>query len=263
MSRVRSVSHAGVKLILNVLLVLVFIDIFVFLIAQIADGRAILWPLVGLWLLAAYIILPRIHRFLTKIYIPNYFVGRTRTGDGFYGDPVNLALIGSEEQLHQAMTAAGWARADDLSLQSSLKMTYTSLRKKSYPEAPVSSLYLFSEKQDFAYQKEVNGNPRVRHHVRFWQTPEDWWLPGGHEVDWLGAATFDRRVGLSLYTGQITHKIDDNTDEERDHVVKTMKNTKHVKDVEVVEHFTTAFRSRNGGGDRIETDGSLPFIYLK
>ena len=51
--------------------------------------------------------------------------------------------------------------------------------------------------------------------------PTGWLLPGGSAVDWLAAGTFDRSVGLSLFTLQITHKIDADTDVERDHIVAT------------------------------------------
>ena len=65
----------------------------------------------------AYLLLPRLHRILTRLYLPGYFIGRTRTSDGLLGDPVNLALRGDEAQIHAAMAAAGWTRADDVDLR--------------------------------------------------------------------------------------------------------------------------------------------------
>jgi len=212
-----------------------------------------------LWLFTAYLVLPRVHRILSKFYVPNYFIGRVRTADGLLGDPVNLAVIGSPENLKKVMTQAGWSEAEPLSLMSRVKMVWASVLKRSYPAAPVSSLFLFYKKQDYAFQKEVNGNPRKRHHVRFWHVPKGWRLPGGRKVDFVGAATFDRRVGLSLFTLQVTHKIAENTDEERDLVAKSLGKQKGV-DVEVVKYFTTAYHHRSGGGDQIKTDGALPFI---
>src|SRR3954451_14090898 len=55
------------------------------------------------WVLLAYLVLPRLHRILTTIYVPDYFIGRARTSDGLLGDPVNLALLGSEAEVHAAM----------------------------------------------------------------------------------------------------------------------------------------------------------------
>ncbi len=233
------------------------------LIGKIFDDDGFIVPFILLWVVTSYIVLPRVHRWLTKFYIPNYFVGRTRTGDGFYGDPVNVAFNGPEKKLHAAMRAAGWTIAEELNWKSSLKMVKFSILKKSYPHAPVSSLYLFSRKQDFAYQQEVNGNPHARHHVRFWATPKKWWLPGGRQADWLAAGTYDKSVGFSTLTGQITHKIEENTDEERDYIIKTLKDAGVLKNINVVKHFTSAFHDKNGGGDMIRTDGSLPFIDLK
>ena len=78
--------------------------------------------LVVFWALVAYLMLPRLHRVLTQLYLPGYFIGRTRTSDGLLGDPVNLALLGDEAQVHAAMARAGWIRADEVDLASSLRI---------------------------------------------------------------------------------------------------------------------------------------------
>lgn len=184
------------------------------------------WTLVlyfiPIWVMTAYLALPRIHATLTSIYVPHYFIGRTRTGDGLLGDPVNLAVDGTADEIHEAMQKAGWTRADPINMKSTWKIIWGTITRKSYPEAPVSSLYLFDRKQDFAYQMEVEGNPAQRHHVRFWRCPEGWLLPGGARVGWLAAGTYDRAVGFSLFTLQITHKIDENIDIERDFIVESV-----------------------------------------
>jgi hypothetical protein len=224
------------------------------------------WPMLLLlvfWVLLTYLLLPRLHRILTRIYVPGYFIGRARTSDGLLGDPINLALRGHEAQVHVAMTRAGWTRADDLSLQSGRKIFTSTLRRRSYHEAPVSPLQLFDRQQDFAYQQEVAGSPSKRHHVRFWRCPEGWLLPGGYAVDWLAAGTYDKSVGLSLFTLQVTHKIEEDTDIERDYIVETVRNGSPVVELEVIENFSTGYHSRNGGGDLIITDGNLPIIDVR
>lgn len=135
-----------------------------------------------------------------------------------------------------------------------------SVLRKSYPSAPVSHPYLFGRQEDFAYEREVNGNPARRHHVRFWKTPEGWSLPGGIAADWLAAATYDRSVGLSLFTGQVTHKIDAHIDLERDHFDRddSLRLTRCV--VGVIDRYFNAYHARNGGGDTIRTDGDLPVL---
>lgn len=224
------------------------------------------WPwllLLVFWVFVSYLLLPRLHRILTRLYIPGYFIGRARTSDGLLGDPVNLALLGSEAQVHHALRAGGWIRADDIDATSTRRIITSTLRRQSYPQAPVSPLHLFDRVQDFAYQQEVAGSPSKRHHVRFWRCPDGWMLPGGHAVDWLAAGTYDRKVGLSLFTFQVTHKIEENTDVERDFVVSSVMAADPCIDVEIIRNFSTGYHTRNGGGDLIETDGDLPILSLR
>ncbi|MFB8386240.1 LssY C-terminal domain-containing protein [Microbacterium sp. NPDC055910] len=215
------------------------------------------------WLLLAYLVLPRLHRILTTIYVPDYFIGRARTSDGLLGDPFNLAFLGEGGQIERAMRAAGWTKADPVTLASSVTIVTSTLRRRSYHEAPVSPLFLFGRQQDFAYQQEVDGNPAQRHHVRFWRCPDGWLLPGGRRVDWLAAGTFDTSVGLSLFTLQVTHRIDADTDVERDHIVKTVTGADPRVTVDVIRDFSTGYHSRNGGGDSIRTDGDLPIVDVR
>ncbi|WP_461640797.1 LssY C-terminal domain-containing protein [Leucobacter sp. BZR 635] len=215
---------------------------------------------IPVWAITAYLVLPRLHKLLSDLYVPDYFFGRTRTGDGLLGDPVNLGVDGGGEQLDTVMRRAGWHRADEITLRSSWGIIVSTLTRKSYPTAPVSPLMLFGRRHDVAYQQEVAGNPKQRHHVRFWHCPPGWLLPGGAKTDWLGAGTYDTDVGLSLFTLQITHKIDENTDEERDFVVASVRDAAPEVSVRTLRDFTTGYHARNGGGDRFITDGHLPVL---
>jgi hypothetical protein len=71
---------------------------------------------------AAYIVLPQAIRLGLKILhrkrVPSY----TITGDGLPGDPVNLALVGTLQQLRSAFAILGWSEADRLGLASSWGM---------------------------------------------------------------------------------------------------------------------------------------------
>lgn len=215
------------------------------------------------WILVAYLTLPRVHRILSSLYLPSYFLGRTRTSDGLLGDPVNLAFNGTARQLHQAMTDAGWVLADDITPRSAWGMLRSSLLRKSYPNAPVGALFLFNRRQDLAYQQEVNGSARQRHHLRVWRCPDDWPLPGGsRHVGWLGAGTYDTSVGISLFTLQVTHRIASDIDTERDYIVQSLEAADNKVDVSYIQDFSTSYHHRNGGGDLVRTDGALPVIDL-
>lgn len=212
------------------------------------------------WLFVTYFALPRAHQLFTLVYVPNYFIGRTRTSDGLLGDPVNLAFDGAPADIHAAMQKAGWVLADERTLRSAWRMIVSSVLGRSYPEAPVSDLHLLGNRHEFAYQQEVDGNTAKRHHVRFFKVPDGWVLPGGHRAEWLAAGTYDRSVGLSSFTFQITHKIDADTDRERDYIVNSLRYHDPEIQVRVIEDFSTAYHHRNGGGDQIHTDGDLPVV---
>lgn len=94
----------------------------------------------------------------------------THTASKIPGDPLNIALVGSENSLKRAMLAAGWDPADPITLKSSLEIAEDTVLRRTYDDAPVSNLYLWGRKQDLAFEKPVGHDPRERHHVR-WCAP--------------------------------------------------------------------------------------------
>jgi hypothetical protein len=103
--------------------------------------------------IAAYIILPRAVRMGLKILQRKLVPSFTITGDGLPGDPVNLALIGTLQQLRAAFAAVGWSEADRLGPASSWRMIRAFVFNSPYPTAPFSTLYLFGRGQDIGFQK--------------------------------------------------------------------------------------------------------------
>jgi hypothetical protein len=108
----------------------------------------------------------------------------------------------------------------------------------------------------------VDGNASQRHHVRFWPVPDGWKLPGGFQAGWLAAATYDRAVGISLFTLQVTHRVDADIDIERDYVIDTVRYVVPEASLRVIRDYSSALTTRNGGGDFVRTDGSLPILDL-
>lgn len=184
--------------------------------------------------LAAYVILPRAIRLGLRILrrgrVPSY----TTTGDGLPGDPVNLALIGTLDQLRRAFIAAGWHEADPLSLRSSWRMVEAFVLNRPYPSAPFSTLYLFGRGQDIGFQRPIGGSPRKRNHVRFWAisivraeavlNTAEFWRNAAHPqarepMLWVGAGTRDTGLSLTRLTFQVTHATDADTNAERDVII--------------------------------------------
>lgn len=178
----------------------------------------------------------------------------TRTGDDHPGDPLNVSLIGSKEQIEAIMHSAKWAPAAALGIKSDIKIAEDTVLSRPDVDAPVSNLFLFGRKEDLAFEQPVGDNPRQRNHVRFWKTEH---LNDDGRPIWIGAASYDERVGLSHTTGQITHHIASDVDKERDHLFADLKATGDLSDQYTIDGFHTELKGRNGGGDSWVTDGDL------
>jgi hypothetical protein len=178
----------------------------------------------------------------------------TKTGDGHPGDPLNVALIGTNEQVGAIMRAAKWFPAAALGIKSDIKIAEDTVLSRPDVEAPVSNLFLFGRKEDLAFEQPVGDNPRQRNHVRFWKTDKT--NDDGRPI-WIGSASYDERVGLSHTTGQITHHIAPDVDKERDHLFADLKATDQLADQYTIDGFHKELEGRNGGGDRWVTDGDL------
>ena len=205
----------------------------------------------------AYIVLPYAWRYVEHRHPAlQGLATHAVTRDGIPGDPINLALVCSEASLQRALIASGWVPADPVTLASSLRIATDSLVHRPYDTAPVSSLYYWGHKQDLVFEKMIGGDPRRRHHVRFWKSSEQ---DAQARPLWVAAATLDTRAGISHRTGQITHHIDATIDLERDVLLAQLIAQMPVS-IEWIDSFQPALHGSNGGGDAYITDGRLPVV---
>ncbi len=183
----------------------------------------------------------------------------TQTKQGIPGDALNVGLVGERDAIIRAMNDAGWFPADPVTLTSSVKIVGSVLLKRPYEHAPVSPLFYSGRVEDLAFEKPSGKSADRRHHVRFWQV-----MDKGVEDRpvWLGAVTFDRSVGLSHYTGQVTHHIAPDIDEERDGLLGDLKTAQVVEALYQVTGIGPTLNGRNGGGDPYWTDGEIGIARL-
>jgi hypothetical protein len=116
----------------------------------------------------------------------------------------------------------------------------------------MSRLLFEGRAQDLAFEKPVGDSADRRHHVRFWLT--DAAGDDGRPL-WLGAASFDRGVGLSHETGAITHHIGPDIDAERDFLIGDLKAAGLLTSTSEIPGIGATRTGRNGGGDPYFTDG--------
>lgn len=201
-----------------------------------------------LWLVLAYGELPRLwsgheHR---KVGPRDEIV--SYTSEDIPADPINLHLVGSPEAVKCVFRKAGWSLADPLSGRSALGIVASVILLRPYPQAPVSSLYFRDRLQDLAFEKDEGRTAHRRHHVRLWRIGPD---------DWAGAATYDRGVGLALFTLQVTHHIGPNVDSERDRLGTVLEKAGAHYLGSMPSRIPSGRWQRNGGGDHYITDGII------
>jgi len=215
--------------------------------------------LLAVYLLLAYVILPAAWTHYERQPGLAQRPMVTRTVGGMPGDPLNIGLIGDREDVVRAMHAADWYPADPVTLRSSIDIIGSVMFDRPYDKAPVSPLLYDGRREDLAYEKPVGESARERHHVRLWQV-----LPSGAEGRpvWLGSATFDHRVGISSYTGQVTHDIAPDIDDERDFLASSLSGARMVVAIYEISGVGPTLNGRNGEGSRYFTDGEIHMLEL-
>ena len=178
----------------------------------------------------------------------------TRTGLGIPGDALNVGLVGNKEDVLLAMHAAGWFPADPITLRTSIEIVGSVVLDRPYHDAPVSPLYYDGKKEQLAFEKPDGRSADKRHHVRFWLVLEKG--TDGRPI-WLGSVTFDRSVGLSHDTGQVTHHIGPDIDAERDLLMRDLREAGMVQAFFQISGTGPTLFGRNGEGDPYYTDGEI------
>lgn len=232
------------------------------------------------YIFTAYFFIPLLIRAIRLFFRPKHIPLYCVTPDGFASDPINIGVIGTQKQLQKAMTKAGWYQADKKTIRSSLRMILSILRRKPYPTAPFSALYLFGRRQDIGFQKQIDGSSSLRHHVRFWACHLDgpeafhedvhFWQRF-HRIShdkqtrqlWIGAASKDVGVMPIRHNMQLTHLVDPDTNAERDLIVHDLRMSHSVaKTITEKVHPGLSLPNRVLGGV-LHTDGKLRICILK
>lgn len=247
------------------------------------DKLPLALALLALYCFLAYITLPLFLRVRQALLRPSHIPLYAITPDGWPSDPVNIAVVAhSKHHLISTMKKAGWYVTDKATIRNMAREAWAIVFNKPYPTAPFSNLYLFGRPYDIGFQCPRDGNlsPRTRHHVRFWrlQVPKNdkhlghyqYWrkrlrhLFGTGSQVWIGAASDDiHPFGFQWRNGKLTHRVDPDTDTERDFIVGTLDETdlvKHTKTIRAGEPFT--FRGQQLH-HKIVCDGTIRVVTLE
>jgi hypothetical protein len=185
---------------------------------------------------------------------------RVTDPQGNPGDMVNVLIVGSEDQLVQVFTDAGWVKVDRSVQDTVLTGLIDSLSKKDYLTMPMSTLYLFDRPQDYGFaHAEPVRVAMSRNHLRVWKSP---YTADGQPV-WCIAATHDIGFERDERNNGVTHKIDPAIDGEREYVNDTLSGTGLVAAREHVTPASPLTEAKTATGGSFHSDGRILVLVLK
>ena len=175
------------------------------------------------------------------------------------GDPLNIVVIGTPDDVYYAFLRAGWDETETIHRASLLKTATSFITGGEYRYSPISSLYVFGRGQDVAFQK-ARENIHERNHLRLWMT----------DARWEGLPVFigqiSRDIGVRFTRRTITtHKIDPDVDETREFLLENLAYAQALAKFAYVEGTGAASVDaprRNLTGDPYFTDGYRVVLWI-
>ena len=183
---------------------------------------------------------------------------RTSTPKGAIADVVNLAFIGSQDQLVSAFQAAGWLTGDAPSTRNGARLFGALVSSHGYPHGPMAEQLLGGQANEFSWQKGLNCVIR-RDHLRVWSDSQSW---QGRDV-WFGASTHDVGMRISIWNKEITHRVESDIDVERERVVRDLGLAGCIQSVHIAARPAMPAHLANATGDHLHTDGGIAIVELK
>jgi LssY C-terminus len=185
---------------------------------------------------------------------------RVSDPQGRPGDMVNVMIVGTEDQVVQAFTTAGWVKVDKTVEGSVLNALLETAEKKDYLTMPMSTLYLFKRPQDYGFaHAEPVKVAMSRNHLRVWKSPYE---VAGRPL-WCVAATHDIGFERDQRNNGVTHKIDPAVDGEREFVNGTLSATGLVVQRDHVTPADPLTTAKTATGGEFHSDGRIVVLVLK
>ncbi len=146
-------------------------------------------------------------------------------------DPLNIVVIGSEEEIWPAFISRGWDEAEVIYGASLGRTIASSLFGKRYRYSPMSALYFYGRPQDVGLQK-ARQTVDERNHLRLWLSPMRY---KGMPV-YIGQISRDIGVKLTTKSPTLTtHEIDPDIDEARNYLIQDLLESQKVAKFGFVE----------------------------
>jgi LssY C-terminus len=177
------------------------------------------------------------------------------------GDPLNFVVVESRYDAIAAVASRDWHLVQTLDVSSVVETARAFLFQDPYLTSPVSALYSFGRKEDFALQK-ARSTIDERVHLRLWLLPQTF-----HKRRvWIGQISRDIGVRLTDQTWNLTtHKIGPDVDFDRAYLLQDLLLSglvDHYGYVEGVGAAPISAPRTNLTGDPYFTDGLRLVLFL-
>ena len=215
------------------------------------------------WLFAAYFLLPLLWRRFERRHPAldgTYWI--THTGNNIPGDPLNVALVGNEEDLQRAMLAAKWYPADPITLKSSLRIAAGTVFHRSYVRRPgEQSLFLPTKTGPGlrATDRQATRNGGI---TSVSGAAKNWTKRAGRSGSAPRRSTVPWGSVIPRSRSRTTSLAD--IDPERDKIIDDIRAVGHLTGRLLGRTISRRRRhGKNGGGDPWHTDGRLEVGVLR
>ncbi len=184
---------------------------------------------------------------------------RVVDAEGTEGDRMNFIILGGEEQVKNALLSMGWVVVDRSIKDTLIRGSLGVLSREAYLTMPMSELLMFGRPQDYGF---AHSDPiktiMARHHFRIWKAP----FKAGETTVWVGAGTHDVGFDRDQRNGKITHKIDPDTDLERDYIGESLKNSGQVVKLDYHTPENPIKAAKTAHGQEYTSDGRILLITM-
>jgi hypothetical protein len=173
-------------------------------------------------------------------------------------DLIDVAFIGSRQNLEEAFDAAGWKESISVSKGTVAHQLYAFLAKTDYETAPMSHQLFNGRFPDLTLEKTFDSYEK-RDHLRIWQLDE---TLNGDSV-WASAAVRETGATLSWKHKGFLHHVASDLEEEQRGILRDLAAADCVASVSMVERPGQEHVMLNATGELLRTDGNIMVVKLK
>ena len=138
--------------------------------------------------------------------------------DGVRGDPLNVVLVGSLEEMRSVLISRNWDVTAPITSSSLWRLVSAFVFGSRFRYAPISPLYVFDREHDLAFQK-ARAVVDERNHMRLWLAPV---TLEGLPV-WVGQISRDDGIKFSRrFWPPTTHVVDPDMDDARFYLMQDL-----------------------------------------